>query len=756
MAISINDNLGVQANKPLDDRYGPYTEADEAAAILAANNAVPSARRFRGLVVGLNINGVISEYWYKDGVANENLVSKQTPISDVSGLQTALDGKQPAGSYATLTGGKLTSSQLPDLAISDYLGSAANQTEMLALTGQKGDWVTRTDDGKVYVITGDTPSEASSWTALSYPTSPVTSVNGETGTVTLDAADVKALPDHYTVEGAGDSAANGLYKSDHAATATFSQYRYLKSDGSGWRIDTASGGNPSRSWWRIRRPDLTVAYVSQTIFPGNDTSIDGVDFALDNGTVVGNGVSPSPKVFLTHTHRSFTGATSTAVGKSGFVPRPSWGDQDKYLKGDGTWGTVVSGVTSVNGETGAVALTAADVGALGLSASSYIIAKPGDDLAAKYTEAKALTPNGAAKSATNRASLIIIPGTYSASAKWVIDGEFVDVIGLGSSPHNPAVIFNYTGAAVSGYDGVVRITADDVRVVGISTPNQRIFLSSGRPKQVVENCAGGDSCFITGQYQFHTGTIIGCKGGAESFAFAGNTAGTYINCVGGDASFNAYGIGYGKYTDCTGGSNSFGFGGVAVGTYLRCTAGWGSFGIYNNTIINNGFFLNCVAKGNSFGSQSLAGFHGVAVNCFDPDGASGPSFGETFERLGTASADTDTITMLNHGLVQGQFHRFRRLYGGSGLDYNINYCIRNATPDTFQVSLSSSGPIVDITADYTLISRELGFCAPGKAAARGLNYAGGTSATSANTFGHALLLNCSNARGEIINGKDSA
>lgn len=34
-----------------------------------------------------------------------------------------------------------------------------------------------------------------------------------------------------------------------------------------------------------------------------------------------------------------SGATSTAAGVSGLVPAPGAGDQDKVLKGDGTWGT---------------------------------------------------------------------------------------------------------------------------------------------------------------------------------------------------------------------------------------------------------------------------------------------------------------------------------------------------------------------------------------------------------------------------------
>lgn len=44
----------------------------------------------------------------------------------------------------------------------------------------------------------------------------------------------------------------------------------------------------------------------------------------------------------------FTGATAVAAGASGFVPAPSVGDADKFLRGDGTWadaGQIVIGTT---------------------------------------------------------------------------------------------------------------------------------------------------------------------------------------------------------------------------------------------------------------------------------------------------------------------------------------------------------------------------------------------------------------------------
>jgi hypothetical protein len=104
--------------------------------------------------------------------------------SQVTGLVSGLAAK------ADLVGGKLSTSQVPDLAITQYLGSVASQAAMLALTGQIGDWVIRSDLGTVFLITGSDPTILGNWTQLAYPASPVVSVAGRTGAVVLAVADV--------------------------------------------------------------------------------------------------------------------------------------------------------------------------------------------------------------------------------------------------------------------------------------------------------------------------------------------------------------------------------------------------------------------------------------------------------------------------------------------------------------------------------------------------------------------------------------
>ena len=72
MSIKLSDSIRVGQQKPLEDKYFnelvPYTSTSQ------VNTLLPKAVRHIGLTV--NING--EEYWYKDGIENENLVPKLT------------------------------------------------------------------------------------------------------------------------------------------------------------------------------------------------------------------------------------------------------------------------------------------------------------------------------------------------------------------------------------------------------------------------------------------------------------------------------------------------------------------------------------------------------------------------------------------------------------------------------------------------------------------------------------------------------
>jgi hypothetical protein len=133
-------------------------------------------------------------------------------VSDVTGLQTALDGKQAAGTYATLVGGTVPSAQLPSFV--DDIVEYANLAAFTA-TGEVGKIFVARDTGKIYRWSGSayieispspgsTDSVTEGSTNLYYTNvraaaaAPVQSVNTKTGAVALTASDVGAAATSHT------------------------------------------------------------------------------------------------------------------------------------------------------------------------------------------------------------------------------------------------------------------------------------------------------------------------------------------------------------------------------------------------------------------------------------------------------------------------------------------------------------------------------------------------------------------------------
>lgn len=109
-----------------------------------------------------------------------------------AGTAAAKDVGSAAGNVPVLgTDGKLDASMMPAVAITDIFVKAS-QTEMLALTAQKGDVCVRTDTNETYMLQGDSPSTLSNWVKIKSPTDSgyVSAVNGKTGAVTLTTSDI--------------------------------------------------------------------------------------------------------------------------------------------------------------------------------------------------------------------------------------------------------------------------------------------------------------------------------------------------------------------------------------------------------------------------------------------------------------------------------------------------------------------------------------------------------------------------------------
>lgn len=141
---------------------------------------------FTGTVTGIDKNDV--------GLGNlDNTSDANKPIS--SATLTALSSKADAsavstalGAKADLVGGKIVSSQLSSLSISQPF-PVANQAAMLALTAERGDIAIRADNGKTFVLSTDNPGTLADWIEMP-ATGVITSVNGQTGIVILGKTDI--------------------------------------------------------------------------------------------------------------------------------------------------------------------------------------------------------------------------------------------------------------------------------------------------------------------------------------------------------------------------------------------------------------------------------------------------------------------------------------------------------------------------------------------------------------------------------------
>lgn len=115
--------------------------------------------------------------------------SAASDFATPSALATGLAGK------ADLIGGVIPSSQIPSIAITDYLGAVNSQSAMLALNGQKGDWCIRTDglpNTGAWILSGNNPGSLSDWVKIPLPDVPVQSVNGQAGNIVLSPGDIGA------------------------------------------------------------------------------------------------------------------------------------------------------------------------------------------------------------------------------------------------------------------------------------------------------------------------------------------------------------------------------------------------------------------------------------------------------------------------------------------------------------------------------------------------------------------------------------
>ena len=310
------------------------------------------------------------------GLGNvDNTSDANKPISTAT--QTALDAKQStsekgsANGYASLdSGGKIPQAQLPAIAITEYLGSVANQAAMLALSGQKGDWCIRSDTGAVWIISGTDPTLLGSWTQISYPASPVTSVAGRTGDVTISEADVSGLGTAAALDvpESGNAASGEVVKgSDSRLTdsrtptshthapgditsggATTGQV--LQWNGSAWVPATPSGGSSNTRW--IGAGELIPRVTNGAGIDGEELATNDINLdylAFDSAKSEGAQVSFAwPGAYTTFTAQFHWTAASGSGTVTWTAAARCYADDDALDQAPGTAQSVTDTLLAAN------------------------------------------------------------------------------------------------------------------------------------------------------------------------------------------------------------------------------------------------------------------------------------------------------------------------------------------------------------------------------------------------------------------------
>ena len=311
---------------------------------------------------------------------------------------------------------------------------------------------------------------------------------------------------------------------------------------------------------------------------------------------------------------------------------------------------------------------------------AYVICQPGDDLLAKYTAAKALTPGGSAKSATNRAALIIYPGYYDIDdGTLTIDTDYVDVLGVGSGPWSPSVIIYSSATNQISFGGT------DVKVVGLYASDSSIATAGGS-KRIIANC-GSATVFYKCNYTYTgspdniQGYLVGCYSGPNSGATSGWFGGS--------------------------GSMSHTQSNVFTGVVDNCLIQNAAFnGCIFQGVMRNCVFTNTAADpfGDGTAMQGRADFCTLSIVTANINAVSvaldqNAGYSSYTSACTISNASPAVVTLNNHALFTGQRITFATTGSlPTGLTADTTYYVKRIDANTFNVSATLNGADIDTSS----------------------------------------------------------
>jgi len=320
-----------------------------------------------------------------------------------------------------------------------------------------------------------------------------------------------------------------------------------------------------------------------------------------------------------------------------------------------------------------------------LKTDSYIICEADTPIQDSYNLAKALTPNGSALSASNRAAVLVMPGVHS-GAGLVCDTDYVDVLAVGSS--------KWTASAelATGSNSSVSITANDVVVVGLKAG--RFTTTAGGANRVLVNCVATVFLYYADELTqdgdkpaVFSGTIINCMTEDDG---NGTSAGLVVGTFGVDSVFNGTVEGC-KVGGLLGTFTSF------QGVLRNTTVTVDGVSTYRNVPFDGG---TEAGSGIFQGQVEFCSFPNLSTTAIVLPSERG---GDTVTAYGStctiSNASPAVVTLNGHKLVSGakvQFTTDGAL--PTGLSASTTYYAQVINDNTFKVSDTVDGDPIDTSS----------------------------------------------------------
>lgn len=245
--------------------------------------------------------------------------------SDVGAIPTSQKGT--ANGVASLDGsGKVPAAQLPSY-VDDVINvwtkwdSGASKTKFYTNEEMTNE-LTTGEDGKIYVANNS--NKTYRWSGTSFVEISASLALGETSSTAFPGDKGKTAYDHSQAAHARadatkteKSTTNGNIKINGTETGVYKHPSHTAKSAGLYKVTVDAQGHVTGAD-AVQKGDITALGI-----PGTDTK-----------------------------YSNFKGATSGTAGTAGLVPAPQAADASKYLKGDGTWGTIsIPEVQSItNGE----------------------------------------------------------------------------------------------------------------------------------------------------------------------------------------------------------------------------------------------------------------------------------------------------------------------------------------------------------------------------------------------------------------------